>query len=116
METESVAELSLEDQKSITMDQKHRSYVAKVCYQKQTSCRIATEGKISREKLKGQYRDSTDVQISQILFQETTEILSETRDCFEDQECITDSPIPRDNNMRVLAQMHFPPKTLNLSI
>ena len=33
-------------------------------------------------------------QISQILFQDTTEILSENRDCFEDQECITDSPIP----------------------
>ena len=94
VETESVAKLSFEDQKSITMDQKHSSYVAKVYYQKQTSPRIATEGKISREKLSGQYRDSTDAEISQILFQETTEILSENRDCFEDQECITDSPIP----------------------
>ena len=96
VETESVAKLSLEDQKSITMDQKHSSYVAKVYYQKQTSRRIATEGKISREKLSGQYRDSTDLdaQISQILFQETTEILSENGDCFEDQECITESPIP----------------------
>ena len=94
MEAESVAKLSLEDQKSITMDQKHSSYVAKVYYQKQTSRRIATEGKISREKLSGQYRDSTDAQISQILFQETTEILGENRDCSEDQECTTDSPIP----------------------
>ena len=94
LETESVAKLSLEDQKSITMDQKHSSYVAKVYYQKQTSRRIATEGKISREKLSGQDRDTTDAKISQILFQETTEILSENRDCFQDQECITDSPIP----------------------
>ena len=94
VETESVAKLSLEDQKSIIMDQKHSSDVAKVYYQKQTSRRIATEGKISREKLSRQYRDSTDAQISQILFQETTKLLSENRDCFEDQECITDSPIP----------------------
>ena len=72
VETESVANLSLEDQKSITMDQKHSSYVAKVYYQKQTSRRIATEGKISREKLSGQDRDSTDAQISQIRIQETT--------------------------------------------
>ena len=76
------------------MDQKHSSYVAKVYYQKQTSRRIATEGKISREKLSGQDRDSTDAQISQILFQETTEILNENPDRFQDQECITDSPIP----------------------
>ena len=79
---QSVAKLSLEDQKSITMDQKHSSYVAKVYYQKQTSGRIATEGKISREKLSGQDRDSTDAQISQILLQETTEILSENPDRF----------------------------------
>ena len=94
VETESAAKLSLEDQKSITVDQKHSSYVAKVYYQKQTSRRIATEGKISREKLSGQDRDSTDAQISQILFQETTEILSENPDRFQDQECVTDSPIP----------------------
>ena len=89
---ESVAKLSLQDQKSI--NQTHSSYVAKVYYQKQTSRCIAIDGKISREKLSGQYRDSTDAQISQIPFQETTEILSKIRDCFEDQECITDSPIP----------------------
>ena len=88
------AKLSLEDQKSITMDLKHSSYVAKVYYQKQTSTRIATESKISREKLSGQHHDSIDAQISQILFQETTEIPSENRGCFEDQERITDSPIP----------------------
>ena len=82
MENESVAKLSLEDQKSMTMDQKHSSYVAKVYDQKQTSRRIATEGKISREKLSGQDRDSTDAQISQILFHKTTEILSENLDRF----------------------------------
>ena len=82
METKSVAKLSLEDQKSTTMDQKHSSYVAKVYYQKQNSRRIATEGKISREKLSGKDRDSTDAQISQILFQEPTKILNENCDCF----------------------------------
>ena len=50
------------------MDQKHSSYVGKVYYQKQTSRRIATEGRISREKLSGQYRDSTDAQMSQFFF------------------------------------------------
>ena len=85
VEFESVAKLSFEDQKSITMDQKHSSYVVKVYYQKQTFRRIATEGKITREKLSGQYyRDSTDAQIRQILLQETTEILSGNRDCFEE--------------------------------
>ena len=93
VETESVAKLSLEHQKSITVDQKHSSYVAKVYCQKQTSRRITTEGNISREKLSRQHRDSTDAQISQILLHETTKIPSENRDCFEDQECVTDSPI-----------------------
>ena len=94
MEIESAAKLSLEDQKSITMDQKHSFYVAKVYYQKHTSRRITNEGKIFREKLSGQHRHSTDAQISQILFRETTERPCENRDYFEDQECITDSPIP----------------------
>ena len=73
--TGSASKLSLEDQKSITMDQKHSSSVTKVYYQKHTSRHIATEGTISREKLSGQHRDSTDAQISQILFKKQPKFL-----------------------------------------
>ena len=59
------------------MDQKHSSCVVKVYYQKQTSRRIATEGKVSGEKLSGQHRNSPDALTNQILVEETAEIQNE---------------------------------------
>ena len=60
VETESASKLSLEDQKNISMDQKHSSQVARIYYQKHNSRRVAVEGRLSREKLGTESRNNTD--------------------------------------------------------
>ena len=75
METESASKLGLEDQKNISMDQKHSSQVARIYYQKHNSRRVAVEGRLSREKLATESRNNTDELINSVLFlrQETFE-------------------------------------------
>ena len=53
VETESAKKLCLEDQKNISLDQKHSSQVARIYYQKNTSRRVAVDGQISMRNLLG---------------------------------------------------------------
>ena len=50
VETESAKKLCLEDQKSISLDQKHSSQVARIYYLKNSSRRVAVHGQISMRK------------------------------------------------------------------
>ena len=63
VETESAKKLRLENQKDISLDQKHHSQVAGIYYQKNTSSRGAVDGEISMRKLLGVSRDTSDNQI-----------------------------------------------------
>ena len=75
VETESASKLGFEDQKNISMDQKHSLQVARIYYQKHNSRHVAVEGKLSREKLATESLSNTDRLINSILFsrQETFE-------------------------------------------
>ena len=98
VETESASKLDLEDQKNISMDQKHSSQVARIYYQKHNSRRVAVEGRLSREKLATESRSNTDRLINSILFsrQETFENcnsdLNETSDI--ESNDFSDSSVP----------------------
>ena len=70
VETESAKKLCLEDQKNITLDQKHSSQVGRIYYQKNTSRRVAVDGQISMRKLLGGSRDTSDSLIKSMLFSE----------------------------------------------
>ena len=65
--------MSLEDQKSITLDQKHSAQVARIYYQKNTSRRVAVDGQISMKKLLGGSSDTSDSLIKSMLFSEKSE-------------------------------------------
>ena len=73
VETESAKKLSLEDQKIITLDQKHSAQVARIYYQKNTSRRVAVDGQISMKKLLGGSSDTSDSLIKSMLFSEKSE-------------------------------------------
>ena len=73
IETESAKQLCLEDQKNISLDQKHSSQVARIYYQKNTSRRVAVDGQISMRKLLGGSRDTSDSLIKYLLFSEKSE-------------------------------------------
>ena len=72
-ETESAKKLCLEDQKNISLDQKHSSQVARIYYQKNSSRRVAVDGQISMRKLLGGSRDTSDSLIKSMLFSEKSE-------------------------------------------
>ena len=73
IETESAKKLSLEDQKSISLYQKHSSLVARIYYQKNTSRRVAVDGQISMKGLLGGSRNTSDSLIKSMLFSEKSE-------------------------------------------
>ena len=73
IETESAKKLYLEDQKNISLDQKHSSQVARIYYQKNTSRRVAVDGHSSMRKLLGGSRDTSDSLIKSMLFSEKSE-------------------------------------------
>ena len=73
IETESARKLWLEDQKNISLDQKHSSQVARIYYQKNSSRRVAVDGQISMRKLLGGSRDTSDSLIKSMLFSEKSE-------------------------------------------
>ena len=68
VETESAKKLCLEDQKNISLDQKHSSQVARIYYQKNSSRRVAVDGQISMRKLLGGSWDTSDSLIKSMLF------------------------------------------------
>ena len=70
VETESAKKLCLEDQKNISLDQKHSSQVARIYYQKNSSRRVAVDGQISMRKLLGGSRDTSDSLMKSMLFSE----------------------------------------------
>ena len=65
--------MSLEDQKSISLDQKYSSQVARIYHQKNTSRRVAVDGQIFMKKLLGGSRDTSDSLIKSMLFSEKSE-------------------------------------------
>ena len=65
--------MSLEDQKNISLDQKHSSQVARIYYQKNTSRRVAVDWQISTKKLLRGSRDTSDSLINSMLFSEKSE-------------------------------------------
>ena len=73
VETESAKKLCLEDQKNISLDQKHSSQVARIYYQKNSSRRVAVDGQISMRKLLGGSRNTSDSLIKSMLFSEKSE-------------------------------------------
>ena len=62
IETESAEKLSLEEQATISQDQKHTSNVAKIHYQKIKSQKVAKDSKELIEKLKGNTRNMETLQ------------------------------------------------------
>ena len=73
VETETAKKLCLEDQKNISLDQKHSSQVARIYYQKNSSRRVAVDGQISMRKFLGGSRDTSDGLIKSMLFSEKSE-------------------------------------------
>ena len=73
VETENAKKLCLEDQKNISLDQKHSSQVARIYYQKNISRCVAVDGQISMTKLLGGSRDTSDSLIKSMLFSEKSE-------------------------------------------
>ena len=73
VETESAKKLCLEDQKNISLDQKHSSQVARIYYQKNSSRRVAVDRQISMRKLLGGSRYTSDSLIKSMLFSEKSE-------------------------------------------
>ena len=73
VETESAKKLCFEDQKNISLDQKHSSQVARIYYQKNSSRRVAVDGQISMRKLLRGSRDTSDSLIKSMLFSEKSE-------------------------------------------
>ena len=65
--------MCLEDQKNISLDQKHSSQVARIYSQKNTSSRVAVDRQISMSKLLGGSRDPSDSLIKSMLFSEKSE-------------------------------------------
>ena len=65
--------MSFEDQKNISLDQKDSLQVARIYYQKNTSSRVAVDGKISMKRLLGGSRDTPDSFIKSMLFSEKSE-------------------------------------------
>ena len=63
----------LEDQKNISLDQKHSSQVTRIYHQKNSSRRVAVDGQISMRKLVGDSRDTSDSLIKSTLFSEKSE-------------------------------------------
>ena len=73
VETESAKTLCLEDQKNISLGQKHSSQVARIYYQKNISRRVAVDGQIFMRKLLGGSRDTSDSLIKSMLLSEKSE-------------------------------------------
>ena len=73
VETESAKMLCLEDQKNISLDQKHSSQVARIYYRKNSSRCVAVDGQISMRKLFGGSHDTSDTLIKSMLFSEKSE-------------------------------------------
>ena len=63
----------LKIKKSISLDQKHSSLVARIYYQKNTSRRVAVDGQISMKRLLGGSRNTSDSLIKSMLFSEKSE-------------------------------------------
>ena len=73
IETESAKKLSLEDQRNISLDQKHSSQVARIYYQKNSSRHVVVDGQIFMRKLLGGSRDMSDSLIKSMLLSEKSE-------------------------------------------
>ena len=63
----------LKTKKSISLDQKHSSPVARIYYQKNNSRRVAVDGQISMRKRLGCSHDTPDGLIKSMLFSEKSE-------------------------------------------
>ena len=73
IEMGSTKKLSLEDQKNISLDQKHSSQIAQIYYQKNTSRHVAVDRQISKKRLLGGFCDTSDSLIKSMLFSEKSE-------------------------------------------
>ena len=73
VETESAKKLCTEDQKNISLNQKHSSQVGQIYYQKNTSRHVAVDGQISIRKLLKGSHDTSDSLIKFMLFSEKSE-------------------------------------------
>ena len=65
--------MCLQDQKNISLDQKHSSQVARIYYQKNSSRRVAVDGQTSMRKLLGGSRNISDSLIKSMLFSKKSE-------------------------------------------
>ena len=73
VETQSLNQLTSEEQRILSEDQKHSSAVAKVHYQKQRSCEVALKGHKCLQKLQGAKGSEVDEDVHMRLGDSTSE-------------------------------------------
>lgn len=98
IETESVNNLDLKEQRLVSEDQKHSSNVARVHYQKLRSRDIALKGRSCMKKLRGDQGRAMDVCLQQLRRRNPRVIEIEDDDSDNDSACVTgdDRPVQND--------------------
>ena len=89
VETQSLNQLSSEEQRILSEDQKHSSAVAKVHYQKQRSCEVALKGHECLQKLQGVKGSEVDEDVHAKLGDSTSE------SGLQSKECKISAPLPK---------------------
>ena len=108
IETESAEKLTVEDQKSISDDQKHTSMVAKVHYQKRASRDVAAKGSKVMDKL----RDNGESLKS---ISKTTNVITGENNCISVENELINNDIDMDVSVKITAQKSTRSKKVQFS-
>ncbi len=117
VESESSRVLSAKEQRSIGLDQKHSSHVARTFYQKRSLREVASSGKLAMEKL---WNKEVDKMVKRVVCSSKSEISdteSKTKTDREDNNVTTvleeiqplNSPCDLENKSAVISPVYQPP-------